>query len=124
MTTPKRRRLPLAGLGLIGAGGVLGVTLGMPGAAYAEPGAEVARSSEPRSAESGSRSAESGASGESVQTGTALLRARLEGAVAERRLTRDQAATILQTAEAGLLNGDLLGGPGGPAPAADRQTGR
>lgn len=120
MTPPKRRRLPLAGLSLIGAGGVLGVALTMPGAAYAEPRPSTAKSSGP------SESGESPAVPADPSTG--LLRARLDRAVAADRLTPEQAAAILTAARAGLLNGDLVAGPGrdpgGRGPAIDRQPGR
>lgn len=143
MYSPKRRRLPLAGLGLIGAGGVLGVALTMPGAAYGDPGQEASTSSGPqqRSSESAKgstrkvagsmtvsitgvdRAAAGGVAGpRSAAVGVARVGARLDRAVAEGRLTREQADTILAAAEAGLLNGDLVNGPGGHhGPGIDRQ---
>ena len=132
MTEPKRRKLPLAGLGLISAGGVLGVTLGVSGAAYADSTVEASTSSDSRDPSTGSdtavsRSRSSTSPRTSAEPGqaTVLLVARLDRAVAAGSLTRDQADAILAAAEAGLLNGDLVGGPGGrPGPAIDRQSTR
>lgn len=106
MTESKRRKLPLTGLGLIGAGGVLGVALGMPGAAYAAP--ETVPTSSGRQAR--------------PPASTALLAERLDRAVGQGALTREEADAILAAAEVGLLNGDLVGGPGGHrGPDLDRQ---
>lgn len=143
MYPPKRRRLPLAGLGLIGAGGALGVALSMPGTAYADPSQESSTSSGPQqgSSEPTRKSTGGGSAAAAVSppderrvapgvtsatraptSGVAMVSARLEVAVAEGRLTRDQADTILAAAEVGLLNGDLVGGPGGRrGPSIDRQ---
>lgn len=117
MTPPKIRRLPLAGLGLVGAGGALGLALSMPGAAYAAPGRQ------------GTTSAERAEPGEPApapaDTSTSLLEARLDRAVEHGKLTPEQAASILTAARTGLLNGDLVTGPGRDGgPPLDRQPGR
>jgi hypothetical protein len=46
----------------------------------------------------------------------AALKARLDAAVAEGKLTREQADAILKAAESGVLPGPGLDGRGGPRP--------
>jgi hypothetical protein len=140
MTEPKRRRLPLTGLGLIGAGGVLGVALGMPGAAQAAAGSQTSSDSRKPSPGSAAASRPGAALPAASRpdpdrpaasrvappaAATALLAERLDRTVAAGGLTREEADAILMAAEAGLLNGDLVGGPGGrPGPDLDHQPAR
>lgn len=149
MNTPNRRKLTLAGLGLVGAGGVLGLAV-TSGAAFADPstapsspvapsspaGSSPAAPSSPAvpgrdrdSALAGDLAAELGIDEAKVAAAlanvrekraaearterTEKLRTRLDTAVTEGRLTREQADAIRKAAESGVLNGPYGHGPGG-----------
>jgi hypothetical protein len=142
VNTPNRRIITLAGLGLVGAGGVLGLALS-GGAALADPspapastttssaapGAPGRADRADRQAElAGDLAAELGLdeakvaaalekvrekqAAEAKTERTAQLKARLDAAVTEGKMTREQADAVLKAAEAGVLNGPY-GGPGG-----------
>ena len=139
MNTPNRRIITLAGLGLVGAGGVLGLALS-GGAALADPSPSPSPSSaapaepgrpdraerqselaEDLAAELGIDEAKVAAALEKVRDKqaaearterTAQLKTRLDAAVTEGKMTREQADAVLKAAEAGVLNGPY-GGPGG-----------
>jgi hypothetical protein len=93
VTPPNRRTVTLSGLGLIGAAAELGIDESKVAAAPDKVRAKQAA--------------------EATAQRTAQLKTRLDAAVTEGKLTREQADAILKAAESGLLPGGIGGGPGG-----------
>jgi hypothetical protein len=147
MSRSTRRKATLAGVGLTGAAGLLALALAGPGIALADPtpspsGTASAPANADREAkraaqrdayadalakELGIDKAKVLAALDKVDTAQrdqakadriAAMKTRLDAAVAEGKLTREQADAILKAAEAGVLNGgpDGLGGRHGKGP--------
>lgn len=139
-----RRKATLAGVGLTGAAGLLGLVLAGPGIALADPSPSPSSSAPaPAKADRDAKRAEhrdayaealakelgidkakvlaaldkvDAAKAEQVKADRiAALKTRLDAAVAEGKLTREQADAILAAAESGALTGPgALAGPEGP----------
>jgi len=146
----RRRKLTLAGIGVAGATGLLAIGLVGSGVASADPapapsssasgGPGAARDAERAkqqdaladalAKELGIDKAKVAAALDKVQTQRqdqakaarlADLKTRLDQAVTDKKLTREQADAILKAAESGVLPG---GGPGGPGGFGGRGHGR